>query len=163
MQTTTLQAAAIIGGKPYPAGTNVTATPEAIEKGIQRAVKATIRQQIEARAGDALSLLGTLSDISGVLLAHVVADVVAISENPGNEAQRRRLDIMQALAGDDDVEALAKDALARLTSGDAVLTSSIKGLPAVLDEVLGRATETAKVLTAALETQPTGQEEIPNA
>jgi hypothetical protein len=80
----------------------------------------------------------------------VVADVIAISENPGNEGQRRRLEIMQALAGDDDIVALAKDALARISSGDAVLTSSVKGLPAVLDEVLGRATETAAVLRQAV-------------
>ncbi|NKX42525.1 hypothetical protein HGG71_13805 [Rhodobacteraceae bacterium R_SAG2] len=150
MQSKILQAPAIIGGQYYPAGTSLTATDEAIVRGIARAAKVSLRKQIEDRAGDALSLLGTLSDVSGVMLAHVVADVIAISENPGNEGQRRRLEIMQALAGDDDIVALAKDALARISSGDAVLTSSVKGLPAVLDEVLGRATETAAVLRQAV-------------
>ncbi|MFV1530522.1 MULTISPECIES: hypothetical protein [unclassified Phaeobacter] len=148
MQTTTLQAAAIIGGKTYPAGTDVTATPEAIERGIQRAAKASIRKQIEAKAGDALSLLGTLSDVAGVGLAFLLADVAASSENPGDATAARRLEILQGLAGDDDIVALAQTALARLNSGEAKLTASVKGLPAVLDEVLGRSTETANVLAA---------------
>ncbi|MFV1598673.1 MULTISPECIES: hypothetical protein [unclassified Phaeobacter] len=163
MQTTTLQAAAIIGGKTYPEGAEVTATTQAITAGIAAAAKAGIRKQIEAKAGDALSLLGTLSDVSGVFLVHTLADVIAISEHPGNEAQRRRLEIMQSLAGDQDIEAIARTAFDRLTNGEAVLTSSVKSLPAVLDEVLGRATETAKVLMAAPTQQSAANEEAHNA
>ena len=149
MQTTTLQADAIIGGKRYPAGEDVTATPEAIALGIQRAAKADIRAQIEARAGDALSLLGTQADVLGIVLMHTLADVIATSENPGNEAQRRRLEIMQALAGEADLGALAQAALAKVTSGEAILTASLKGLEGVIDETLARSTETAQVLIAA--------------
>lgn len=163
MQTTTLQASAIIGGKRYPAGADVMATPEAIEAGIKRAAKADIRAQIEARAGDALSLLGTQSDVLGIVLMHTLADVIATSENPGNEAQRRRLEIMQGLAPGADLAALAQAALAKITSGEAILTASLKGLEGVIDETLTRSTETAQVLIQASGAQPTGNEETTNA
>jgi hypothetical protein len=149
MQTTTLQADAIIGGKSDPAGADVMATSEAIEAGIARAAKADIRAQIEARAGDALSLLGTQADVLGIVLMHTLADVIATSENPGNEAQRRRLEIMQGLAGDADLGAVAQAALAKVTSGAALLTVSLKGLEGVIDEALAHSTETAQVLIAA--------------
>ncbi|ATF00792.1 hypothetical protein PhaeoP75_01133 [Phaeobacter gallaeciensis] len=163
MQTTKLQADAIIGGKRYPAGVGVTAKPEAIALGIKRAAKADIRAQIEARAGDALSILGTQADVLGIVLMHTLADVIATTENPGNEGQRRRLEIMQALAGEADLGALAQAALAKVTSGEAILTASLKGLEGVIDETLARSTETAQVLIQASGAQSTGNEETTNA
>jgi len=163
MQTTNLQADAIIGSKRYPTGADVTATPEAIAAGIDRAAKADIRAQIEARAGDTLSLLGTQADVLGIVLMHTLADVIATSENPSNEGQRRRLEIMQTLAGDADIAALAQAALAKVTSGEVVLTASLKGLEGVIDETFARSTETAQVLIQALDIQTTGKEENTNA
>ncbi|WP_282093025.1 hypothetical protein [Epibacterium ulvae] len=149
MEKITLQAPAIIGPKRYPAGSEITATPEAVERGIARAFKADLRSKIQNKAGDALSLLGSLSDIADLFLMHTIADVIAISEHSENDAQRRRLEIMQSLAGDHDVVALAQSTLARIQSGEVMLTADLKGLTSVLDEVLDRSTETAKVLSDA--------------
>ena len=162
MQTTTLQAAAIIGGKRYPAGHAVTATPKAIETGIKRAARADLRAQITAHVGDTQSLLGTHADVLGLLFVHMLADVIAITENVGNAAQRRRLEIMKDIAGDVDVAALAQDALARITNSEAVLTAQVKGLQSVVDEALTRSTQTAKVLSAAYGAQPQNNQEVPN-
>jgi|GEM_PF-1481551 len=163
MQTTTLQAVAIIGGKTYPAGTDVTATPEAIAAGIAAAAKLKMRREIETKAGDALSLLGSLSDIADLFLMHTIADVIAISEHPENDAQRRRLEIMQSLAGDHDVVALAQSTLARIQSGEVMLTADLKGLTSVLDEVLDRSTQTAEVLAEMTATSHAANDEVSNA
>jgi ribosomal 50S subunit-associated protein YjgA (DUF615 family) len=108
-----------------------------------------VRNEIEQVVGDTPSLVGTLADVVGIVLMHTLADVIATSENPSNEGQRRRLEIMQTLAGDADIAALAQAALAKVTSGEAVLTASLKGLEGVIDETLTRSTETAQVLIAA--------------
>lgn len=151
MENITLQADAIIGGRYYPAGTEIMAGPEAVAAGIGRAARQNIRATITAKVGDTPSLLGTQADVLGLVLVHLLADIIAISDDPGNDGQRKRLEIMQGLAGDADIKALAETALARITSGEAILTASLKGLESVIDETLTRSTATAKVLIAALE------------
>lgn len=122
-----------------------------------------VRNEIERKVGDTPSLVGTLADAMGIVLVHALADVVAIAESPGNEGQRRRLEIMQQIAGGADIAALATAALGRIASGEIALTASVKGLEGVIDDTLTRSTQTAQVLIAALGALPTGTEETNNA
>lgn len=108
-----------------------------------------VRNEIEQAVGDTPSLVGTLADAMGIVLIHALADVVSISTNPGNDAQRERLEIMNSFAGGADIAAIAQDALAKIASGEVVLTASLKGLEGVVNDTLTRSTETAQVLAAA--------------
>ncbi len=105
-----------------------------------------VRGKISAQVADTSSLLGTQADILGVLLTAMCADIVALADHAGNDCQRKRLELMQAAAGEHDIVVLARETLAKIESGDVKLPVHIKGLPEVVEEVLDRANKTAVIL-----------------
>ena len=124
--------------------------------------RAIIRTEIERKVGDDKSLLGTLSDVSGALLAVLAVRVVCLADYASNEAQRQELAMLQGIARGVDIVAACRDFLAQIEAGEIVLTASLKGVDGVLAEAAERSTKTATVL-AALAPQPTGNEETTNA
>lgn len=112
--------------------------------------RATVRAKIDKKVGDTASLVGTVADGAGLLIAIALADVVALSSNTTFAAYRTaKLDTLKALAGDADIAVLASAALAQIQSGDMVLTASLKGLESVINESLTRSTAVAAILSQA--------------
>lgn len=108
--------------------------------------RTVIRNEIEREVGDDKSLLGTLSDVSGALLAVLAVRVVCIADHASNEAQRQELAMLQGIAKDVDIVAVCRDFLGQIEAGTVVLTASIKGVDGVLAEAADRSTKTATVL-----------------
>lgn len=110
------------------------------------------RRAITSNVGDTPSLLGTISDGAGILVALAFADIVALNDNTTFAAYRTaKLDAYTALANGADIAALATSALAKIQNGDAKLTASVKGLEAVINETLARSTAVAEILTPPVE------------
>jgi len=116
--------------------------------------RAALRHTIEQKIADTPSLLGTLSDAMGIVMVHAIADIVAASEHSDNAAQRRRLEIMQAIAGDTDIVALAQDTLTKLQAKEYQLTAEAKGLGSVVEETFARSTQTAMLLMDVPDADP---------
>lgn len=115
-------------------------------------VRQKVRDKIAADVGDPQSLLGTVSDASGVLVAMAFADIVALENNTTFANYRTaKLAAYASLAGDADITALATAALANIQSGDAKLTASLKGIENVITETLARSTAVAAILSQASE------------
>lgn len=109
--------------------------------------RAKLRAVIGKTVGDTPSILGTVSDAAGLLTAIALSDIAALSSTDSFAAYKaKKIATLGALAGDVDIAALAEAALARIQSGEMILTASIKGLPTVLDETLTRSTKVAKIL-----------------
>jgi len=112
-----------------------------------------LRRTIATQVGDAESLLGTVSDASGILVAMAFADIVALSTNTSfADYKKAKLDVYKTLAGGADIATLAGQALASIQSGEVKLTASLKGLENVIAEVLARSTGVATIIEQA--TQP---------
>ena len=123
---------------------------EAAEQFLADAKKSAIRQHIGKNVADTQSLLGTVSDASGVLVAMAFADIVALENNTTFANYRTaKLAAYAALAGDADIVALATAALASIQNGDAKLTASLKGIENVITETLARSTAVATILAEA--------------
>lgn len=117
-------------------------------------VRNTLRSTIGKEVGDAESLLGTVSDAVGLLTVIALADIAALgASNDFASYKKKKLDTLKALAGDVDLAALAGAALGKVQSGDVILTASLKGLPAVLDETLSRSTAVSTILARAMQTK----------
>ena len=127
--------------------------------------KDVIRGEIERQVGDDKSLLGTLSDVSGALLASLAIRVICLADHASNEAQRQELEMLKAVSGDVDIVASCRAFLAKIEAGTVVLTASIKGVDGVLAEAAERGTKTAAVLAASQQSENNseGQEEVSNA
>lgn len=109
-----------------------------------------IREVIAENVGDTASLLGTVADASGVLVAVALSDIVALSTATDfAKYKKARLDALKALSGDADILAIAGEALDKIKSGDVLLTASLKGLEATIAETLERSTGVAQTLIAA--------------
>lgn len=112
--------------------------------------KDVLRHAIEAQVGDDKALLGTLSDVSGALLAFLAIRVICLADHASNEAQRQELDLLKGIAGGVDIVAKCREFLAAVQSGDVVLTAAVKGVDGVLAEAAERSTRTAEVLRQAV-------------
>ncbi len=150
MQDITLQAPAIIGGKRYPAGKTVTATPEAVETGIRRAARQDIRGKISDEVGDTESLLGTTADASAIAILGVAALAVA-AKGAGNYSDFKKalLDMMNALASGNDMASISQAFLDRVQSGEVILPAMAKGVGDVISDIETRSTAVARALVAA--------------
>lgn len=123
---------------------------EAVDANQKHAIRSVIAQNV----GDTASLVGTVSDTTGLLIAIALADVVALSSNTSFADYRKaKLDTLKLLAGDADIAALAGSALTQIKDGDAVLTASLKGLDNVITESLTRSTAVAIILSQAAQQQ----------
>ena len=111
--------------------------------------RAVIRNEIERQAGDDKSLLGTLSDVSGALLAAHAVRVVCLADHASNEAQRQELGMLQGLSGDVDLVATCRAFLADIGAGRVVLTASVKGVDGVMSEAAARSTTIASLLSGS--------------
>ncbi len=117
-----------------------------------------LRRHIAKNVADTESLLGTVSDATGLLIAIALADVVALSSNTSFADYRKaKLDTLKLLAGDADIAALAGGALQQIQSGDVVLTASLKGLENVITESLSRSTAVATILAQDAQQQASGE------
>jgi len=146
--------------------TNMTTT-DLLEAGVPQAIvdeavakakalegRDQVRSVIAHNVGDTASLVGTVSDATGLLIAIALADVVALSSNTSFADYRKaKLDTLKLLAGDADIAALAGAALTQIKDGDAVLTASLKGLDNVIGESLTRSTAVATILSQAAQQQ----------
>ena len=109
-----------------------------------------IRGQIKKGVGDTESLLGTVADGQSILVAIALSDIVALSTAADfAKYKKARLDVLSALSGNADLVKIAGDALAKIQSGEAILTGSVKGLEATIAETLTRSTGVANTLIAA--------------
>lgn len=109
-----------------------------------------VRGAIKRDVGDTASLLGTVADGQSILVAVALSDMVALSTATDfAKYKKARLDALKALSGDADLLAIAGEALAKIQSGDVILTASLKGLEATISETLERSTGVAQTLIAA--------------
>lgn len=103
-------------------------------------VKAHVRREIEAAAGDLPSLVGTVSDGSGLLL-EMHALLVAALSGVYSFAELR------AVA--DEQSAKLQPLLDQIAAGEVVLPHHVKGAENVLADVAARSTTVSNVLIAA--------------
>lgn len=129
----------------------VIAAAEAAEKA--EAARTAMRARIAEGVGDTPSILGTVADVMGLLVAGQMARTVALADHASNEAQRQELAMLQALAGDADLVQLCRDGLAAIQAGDVVLTAAVKGVENVFAEALARSTATAALLAPAAQSE----------
>lgn len=110
-----------------------------------------VRGAIKRTIGDTESLLGTIADGQGILVAVALSDIVAFSTATDFASyKKKRIDALKALSGGDvDLQMIATDALAKIQSGEVILTASLKGLEATLAETLERSTGVATAMIAA--------------
>lgn len=109
-----------------------------------------VRGQIKQEVGDTATLLGTVADGQSILVAVALSDIVALSTATDfAKYKKARLDVLSALSGEADLVKIASDALAKIQSGEAILTGSVKGLEATIAETLTRSTGVANALIAA--------------
>ena len=114
------------------------------------AARTKLRGKIAEEVGDTQTILGTVSDASGILVAMAFADIVALSSNTTFAAYKTaKMDAYAALAGGADITTLAADALAKIQAGDVKLTASLKGLENVIADTLTRSTGVATILAQA--------------
>ena len=103
-------------------------------------VKAHVRREIETAAGDLASLVGTVSDGSGLLLEQVARAFVGLA------AASSLADVRAAVA---DAAALLQPLLDQIDAGAVVLPHHVKGAETVLGDVAARSTTVSNVLIAA--------------
>lgn len=114
---------------------------------VQKQALLELRGLIRKQVGDRDSILGTVSDASGILSAMAFADIVATANSSNfDEYKQAKIAAYKKLAGDKDVVALATAALTKLENGDAKLTATLKGLEAVIEDVFARSTGVADIL-----------------
>lgn len=136
------------------AGVPQSVIDEAIVEKKQIAGRNTVRSVIAQNVGDTASIVGTVADGVGLLIAIAVSDVVALSSTTSfADYKKAKMDTLQALAGEADIKVLAADALQKIQSGEVVLTASMKGLESVLAESLDRSTAVAGILSQVAETE----------
>lgn len=132
------------------AGVPEKAIEEAEAKAKSLEKRSDVRSHIANKVGDTASLLGTVADGQSILVAVALSDIVALSTATDfDKYKKTRLDALKALSGDADFVKIAGDALAKIKSGDVILTGSIKGLEATLAETLERSTGVATAIIAA--------------
>lgn len=123
----------------------LTADLEAVDSHKKQIVK--IREVIAENVGDTESLLGTVADASGVLVAVALSDIVALSTATDfAKYKKARLDALKELSGDADIVAIAGEALGKIKSGEVILTASLKGLEETIAETLERSTGVVQVM-----------------
>lgn len=113
-----------------------------------------VRATIAANVGDAESILGTVADASGVLVALSLARISALASTKAADlsvAEKAELATVQTLAGDVDLAVVAAEALGKISAGEAVLTASVKGLDAVIGESLERSTAVSNIMVQSSE------------
>lgn len=106
-----------------------------------------VRDAIKLAVGDTASLLGTVADGQSILVAVALSDIVALSTATDfAKYKKARLDALKALSGDAALLTIAGEALAKIQSGDVILTASLKGLEATISETLERSTGVANAI-----------------
>lgn len=111
-----------------------------------------IRSAITRDVGDIPSLLGTVSDASGILIALGLSRVAALASAKQADlsvVEKAELATIKAVAGDADIGKVAADALAQLQSGEVILTASLKGINGVIEDAFIRSTGVVNVLKAS--------------
>ena len=102
--------------------------------------KQGVRSKIQTEAGDLASLVGTVSDGSGLLLEQVARGFVGLA------AASSLADVRAAVA---DAAALLQPLLDQIDAGAVVLPHHVKGAETVLGDVAARSTTVSNVLIAA--------------
>jgi len=109
--------------------------------------KGYIRAQINSKAGDTLSLLGTTSDASTIAILVGACFMASLDEKTSYSAFRTKANaFMQAISGDHDPTGIASAFLAAVQSGQIRLPALEKGIVAVLAEVTERGNIVAEAI-----------------
>ena len=101
-------------------------------------IRAQIRQRIDERAGDSLSLLGTTSD-AAALVVFGLASLVAKLSTANSLAEVR--------AAAEPFADMSAEFLAKVEAGDVKLPFMAKGIEATIAEIETRATAVTEALT----------------
>lgn len=133
---------------PWPVDGDGNQTFESLAEVLTPHQRQQVRDLIAKKVGDAESILGTVSDATGVLIVVALSDIVALSSSGSfDEYKKTRLAILSELSGDAEITTLATKALSDLKAGKVVITASIKGLDSVLFESLNRSTQVTTILS----------------
>ena len=114
----------------------------------QEELRADVRDQIEREVGDDKTLIGILSDNVQLLTVFMLA-TIASNAGSTDPAQEEMNGILQALAGEDDIVALAQNALDQIITGEIVLTAAAKGVANVTADGFGAGSKVAEILSRA--------------
>jgi len=122
-------------------------TPDLVEPDLRQVIRTKISDQTER---DSMSFIGSLADVSGLLVAIQLADVVALSKSSNFEEYKTlKMKILSDLSPDNDVAKISEEYLKSVQNGSFVLTASLKGVDNVLKEALIDSTKVASVLIEA--------------
>lgn len=114
----------------------------------QPELRADVRDRIEREVGDDKTLIGILSDNVQLLTVFMLA-TIASNAGSTDPAQEEMNGILQALAGEDDIVALAQNALDQIITGEIVLTAAAKGVANVTADGFGAGSKVAEILSRA--------------
>lgn len=114
-------------------------------------VKQRLRSDVDGVLGDAPSREGKMKDVLDIAAVHLLVEIVVCGENPSNDADRQRFQMLQELAGDAYILAYAKDRLAKIKAGEILLSAPAKpgGVAGALDEAFDASTAFVQILMAA--------------
>ena len=113
-----------------------------------------VRQKILKKVGDTESILGTTADVTQLNTAAILSFVLALKASESYEDfQRIFLGSIESLVpakdGEPDIYQQAQAFLSAVETNDIILTASLKGFGAVMNELAARSTGVAKILIAA--------------
>ena len=114
-------------------------------------VVAAIRSGVVRDIGDVQSQQGKSADLLNLLLGKALVDIIVSGEHPSNEADRLRFSLLQELAGEEDILALAKELMCKIKSRDYLLTPVAKprGIRGVLEDALDASTKFVRIMLVA--------------
>ena len=112
--------------------------------------RSIVRREIESRAGDTLSMLGTTADAAALATLGISALTVSLA-GAGNYTDFKKafLDALGKLAGGQDMVAVSAAFLQKVEAGEVIIPAMAKGMGEVIADIEERSTAVSMALIAA--------------
>lgn len=153
----------IINGMPFskekvmkmPGGVDIWADGLALKESL--AVREFVRSQITKNVADLPSLAGSTADGAQLALTGMLIDIVALaSAKDFADYKKTKLKMLGDMAGNDlatgkpiEIVSLAGEVLGKIQRREVMLTAVLKGVPAVLTEIMTRSTQVVGIIAGA--------------
>ena len=125
-------------------------TKEEYHEMMRAADRSALRQSIEQKGGDTLSMLGTTADAAAIGTLGIAALTVAVAGASNyTEFKTAYLAAIGQLGGDNDLVEISGEFLAKIEAGEVMIPAMVKGMNTVVGEIETRSTAVAQALVGA--------------
>jgi len=138
MEKVTLTQPATIAGETFQAGREIIISEKNLEKAYGEHQRNKVRAKIREEVADEMSILGTVSDATSLLLLSFSKLLLTIAEAQSLEELRQNVMNLEA-------HAFCQSFLEGIDKGEILLSSQTKGMDVVYKEITDRLTKTAKI------------------